>query len=478
MKKTNNAGSTLVLAMLTLAVLAIVSASMLTNLSMRYHASLQSSCWSEALQAAESGAELAMIQINGTNSFASPWVKTGTSGGGTTYQLSQKLPFTTATDQTYVTVTADNKLSDSGGNKWWRITSKGTVQLPGSNYTAGFESALLDMTGAKNHRSLLRKLSVRTDSTSGSLTLPQMSRTIQILAKPLQASLFGRPMTVQKTISFSGGAYTDSFNSSKTTMSTNGQYDVTKRGSHGDVASNSSGNLSDLRGSLIMGNAMSNSGTIQNTTGVTGSVLNNFSTTLPPVSDPIWTSGVAASPTVINGTASLNAGGTQANPVRYVLSSLTVSAGKVLTLVNPTPGTDVYIQILVQGKTTTSGSGYILQQKGVHATFYCDGDVTVSGSAFDNENGYASYLQIYGVTPSTNTTPKYTVSGGATFIGIVYAPAWALTVSGGGDYMGSATFLSATVSGAAGFHYDESLGGSSGATGSGYMFANWVEDIE
>jgi hypothetical protein len=34
-----------------------------------------------------------------------------------------------------------------------------------------------------------------------------------------------------------------------------------------------------------------------------------------------------------------------------------------------------------------------------------------------------------------------------------------------------------TFSGAAGFHYDEALGGTSGANGLAYTFSSWVEDV-
>jgi hypothetical protein len=92
-----------------------------------------------------------------------------------------------------------------------------------------------------------------------------------------------------------------------------------------------------------------------------------------------------------------------------------------------------------------------------------------------NQTGQAANLMITGVTPATGTN-KYTVSGSATFIGVVNAPAYALTISGGGDYMGAIIAYNASITGAAGFHYDESLGRLGGG-GSGFKVSSWLEDI-
>jgi hypothetical protein len=131
----------------------------------------------------------------------------------------------------------------------------------------------------------------------------------------------------------------------------------------------------------------------------------------------------------------------------------------------------------VTGDMTTSGSGYIQQQPGVHATFWVDGKVTVSGTAFDNQNGTASYLTINGVGPGDGSVSTYTISGSANFIGVINAPTYALTLSGSGDLMGAFIMYSMNISGAAGFHYDESLAGNGGGTGQQYQVASWVEDL-
>ena len=484
MKKLNpNQGSTLAMALILMAVTGFTAASVFYVLTNRYQTTFHSASWQEAMLVAESGNDIAMGALN--NSLSSPstaW--TGwTPSDSTTFPKTYKgtLPSHTGdgNNKMYVNVTVDNGITDPNGKTWYRIRSKGTAELPGLR-RIGFEPTVLSSDGKKNHKSFLRKLSFSNDATSGALHLPQVTRSIETLAQPLSASMWTRAMVVQNWMSMSGGAYTDSFDSTDPTKSTNGQYDVTKRQRHGDVASNVSGNSSDLRSSYVYGNASSNGGAIKNTANVQGTVYNNFSTTITPVPRPLL-NNIASTPTTINNPNApvTLVAGTAAAPANYKLSTITVSNGaNPLILAAPTPGQDSYINIWITGKLTTSGSGYIKQLPGVHATFWVEDDVTVSGSAFDNENAYASYLTINGVTASNGSTNKWTVSGDATFIGLVNAPSYALTISGGGNYMGSLIMLNATISGAAGFHYDESLGKVGGGSGQGFKMASWIEDIE
>jgi hypothetical protein len=173
-------------------------------------------------------------------------------------------------------------------------------------------------------------------------------------------------------------------------------------------------------------------------------------------------------------------GGTAASPQNYKLTELTIgNAANPLILAPHVTGEESYLNIWVTGKTTISGSGFISQLPGVHVQIYTEGDLTVSGGGVLNGNNVPSYLQVYGVTPASGA-PKATISGSANFIGIVNAPAFALTISGSGAFMGAAIGYSAVISGSGGFHYDESLanlGGSgfraiSSSVGS-KIFADW-----
>ncbi len=464
------------MALATIAVVSFAAASVFYIIGNRYQTTFHSASWQEALVVAESGGDTALASLNSgdwslwtTNSTdpKNPYPKT----------YSATIPSHTGegNQKMYVSVTVDN--SFTGANGWYRIRSKGTVELPGLKRT-GYEPTVFSSDGKKNHHNLLRKLSMNHDVTSGALHTPQVTRSVELLAQPVTSGLYARALLAKYQIVMSGGAYTDSFDSGDPNKSTNGQYDQTKRQKHGDIATNITGDSSNLMSSYVYGNASSNTGQIQNTQNVQGTVYNNFSTTIPDVKAPSFTSYDPTITTINNPKAAVTlTGGSQSAPANYILSTITVSNSANPLILSPNTNGDGYINIYVTGKLTTSGSGYIKQLPGTHVTIWVADDVTVSGSAFLNQTGNAANLMIYGITPTDGSTNKYTVSGDATFIGVVNAPAYALTISGGGNYMGAIIAYNATISGAAGFHYDEALG-RLGGQGSGFKVASWLEDIE
>ena len=475
--------SVLLVTVIIIAVLSLVSASILTNLGHRYRASFHSSSWQEAVIVAESGADLGMSALNA--SIANPstawsgWTPADAATFPKTYSGKLSPHGGIGNQQMYLSVTIDDAISDSNGATWFRIRSTGTTTLPGSR-SVTLERSLLTSAGKKNHTNLLRLLFFSKDQTGGALTLPQTSRTVEIVAQPATSSVTLRPILAKTTITMSGGAYTDSFNSSDPLKSTNGQYDPAKRQKHGDIATTITGNQSDLGSCYIYGNASSNGGAFVKSTNVQGTIYNNFSTTVPPISDPSFSSVNSTPTTVYNphNPVTLTAG-TASAPANYVLSAINISNKQnPLILAPPASGQPGYINVWVKGNVNTSGNGYIQIMSGVQATFYVDGDISVSGGAFDNENGIASSLTIYGVTPSDGSTRNYTVSGNSTFVGVINAPAFNFQLTGTGDVMGSVIANQITITGAAGFHYDEALAHSlAPSTIVGYTVGSWVEDI-
>ena len=471
------------MALVTLLVLALTSSTVFYFIANRYQAAFQSASWNEALIVAESGVDTALQAYN--TSTASPstawagWTPSDATTFPKTYSGVLPAHAGSGNNKMYISVTVDKTLTDSSGNIWPRITSSGTTEVPGLP-RVGYAASVLSLTGVKNHNNMLRKIAMKSDVTGGALHLPQVTRTVQVVGRPLATGIFKRAVVTKNSMTMSGGAYTDSFDSTNSAKSTNGQYDQTKRQSHGDVATNITGNSSNLQSSYVYGNAWSNGGTIQNTSNVQGKVYNNFSTTISSVSDPSFSSFVSSPNTINNPNAPVTlTAGTSAAPTNYILSQLTVSnSANPLILAPPVAGQSSYINIWVKGDMTTSGSGYILQQQGVHATFWVDGKVTVSGSAINNTNGMASYLTVNGVTAANGSTNTYTVSGSGTFIGVVNAPSYAFTLSGSGDFSGAFIMYSMNISGAAGFHYDESLAGNSGSNGLSYEIASWVENVK
>jgi hypothetical protein len=351
---------------------------------------------------------------------------------------------------------------DSNGNQWYRIRATGTAATVGPPRVS---NQRLDND--------LRKIGLRFDrKTSNSISSPQASRTIEVIVQALAQSTWVRGITLKSTITMSGGGLIDSFNSTDPFKSTNGAYDITKRQSHGDVATTNSGN-SNLNSTYVYGSLAYSGSAVKSTTNVQGTISTPFNGQIPSTSDPGWTSGMwDSSVSQVNGTVTLTAG-TKAAPTRFKLSQINLSGSNVLTLAANTDGTDSYIEIWVTGKMTTSGSAYITQDPKVHVTYWVDNDITLSGTSYLNQSGLAQDVTINGV----GTGHKITISGGSLFVGVFDAPGYDVTVSGSGGVSGALIGNSLNISGGASWHYDEALntGGGNSAIGN-YAFASWFED--
>lgn len=472
-----NEGGILVTTLLLIALMSMLTAATLYRVSSRYAATYQSVCWNEALTSAEAGADLALVTLNKSLSSPSTAWAGWTPGDATTFP------------KTYIPTIADHagegntkiftKIvvdKDIGGG-WIRVRSTGVAELPARSVN-GLEAASTDTSGVKNHRSALRKPRFYTDITGGLLHLPQVSRTVEVLAVPAANYPYMRPLTLKNTITMTGGAWTDSFDSTNPAYSTNSLYDFAKHRSRGDIATNSNGDLSDLNNSLVYGNASSNAGAIQGTANVQGVVTNNFQTTLADIPDPVF-STVEMTPTSITnpGTNVTLVGGPAASPKNYKLSQLTVAGTNGVILAPHLPGVDSYVNIWVTGKTTLTGNAYILQMPGVHVTFYGDDDMKFNGNGYMNQNNVASTLQVFGVTPNSNASRSLQVGGNGDFIGVLNAPAYDLKINGNGSMVGTAIGKTASIVGGGGFHYDEALGALPAPGASSYQYVSWMEDI-
>jgi hypothetical protein len=473
----NRDGGILVTTLLMVAVMSMLAAATLYRVSSRYASTYQSVCWNEALTSAEAGADLALVTLN--KSIAAPdtaWAA-WTPGDATTFPKTYAPDIPSHTGDGNTKVYAKMEVSQIGATGWFKVRATGVAELPARSVN-GLEAARTDTSGVKNHRSVLRKANFLSDVTGGVLALPQMARTVEVLAMPSASKPYARALLVKTTISLSSGSYTDSFDSSDPAYSTNGQYDHAKRLSHGDVATNGDGYYSNLQSMYVYGNAASNGGEIANTDHVTGSVSSNFQTVIADVSVPTLTN-VQASPTIIKGVSASLAAGTAALPKSYILSELTISSSQQVTLSNPTPGADAYINIYITGNSgiSISGAAKIVQEAGVHANIYLAGNIVVSGTGVVNKNNQASYLQVFGITPASGTKSA-SINGSASFIGILNAPAYALNVSGSASFIGAAIAYSANVSGGAAMHYDQALANGPGPSlPTSYTYTNWAEDI-
>jgi hypothetical protein len=481
-------GSVLITAVLTITVLTLICATSLYVASQTGSAGMQTASWQQSLTGAESGVDKAIAALN-TGTWTG-WYKVSSASlpgvqptpGGTTAtsapvtneynwlpstNLTVSMPGSEGATAVSSWVTIDtagmSSAQDTNNLQWYRIRATGQAAVSGPARVSlnKLDNSLRNTIGLKFNR--------KGDSFLGP------TRTIEVVLQPLASNIWVRAVTAGGSISMSGSGVVDSFNSSNPFKSTGGFYDIAKRQNHGDVATtNSTG--SDLRSTYVYGSVAYSGPAIKNTSHVQGTISTPFSTTIPSVSAPSWTSGTY---TTYSGGGSNppNSGtftaGTKSSPTYIkVTGDLVISSsGQPLHIAQYDASANNQIYIWVTGKLTTSGSGYITQDSNVQVTYYVADDITVSGNSYNNGSGKAANLTIYGY----GTNKKVTVSGSGTFIGEIDAPKYDTTLSGGGDFVGALITNTLTISGSGSLHFDEALNGGSSGVGN-YAFASWFED--
>ena len=481
-------GSILVTTLLTIAVVSLMSVAILSRISSRHATTYQSVVWNEALTSAEAGSDFAIQALN--KSISNPgtawtgWTPSDATTFPKTYNFNPPAHTGESNTKVFAKLAVDNTITDGNGVKWMRIRSNGVAECPHGTQE-GIEAAVRDSNGVKNHRSVLRKPRFYTDITGGVVGLPQVTRTVEIMAQPPGAAPYIRAITTQNEIKLTASPfYMDSFDSSNASKSTGGLYDVTKRQSNADVASNSSGGISTLVNANVWGDASSNTGTIGGTANLHGSLYNNFSTTIPTVGPPpalVYTNLGAITNPVAPVTL---VGGTVTSPQNYKVTKLNISSAvNKLILAPSAPGVESYINIWVSSTAadaiTTSGTGIIQQNPNVHVQIYSEGSIVLGGGGWQNQTNKAANLLVFGVEPATYSLRDFRVNAGQ-FIGVFNGgKTFDITLAGSASFIGAAIGRETDFTGCTGyFHYDEdlsNLGGSNGGTT--YAVASWVEDI-
>jgi Putative Ice-binding-like adhesive domain len=269
--------------------------------------------------------------------------------------------------------------------------------------------------------------------------------------------LFRFAIAANASITLSGGAIIDSFDSSDPAYSTGGLYDPAKRKDTAAVITNDrTTNAIRVGTASIYGTVATGPGGLATTSGGTvgdkawvssqfgiqpGHALNDISVSFPTNHAPV---GTFPPPVVtsING-SNITYLATGTNEV----SSFTSSSSTKPLIVT---GNAV---LIVDGDFTVSGSGYVRIIPGASLILYVGGRATVAGGGIFNETGLASNFSYFGLP--TNTQFDY--SGSAPLIGTVNAPQASLTVSGGVNATGACIANSITMTGGSGLHYDENL---------------------
>ncbi|MEA3213662.1 MAG: hypothetical protein QOE70_6719 [Chthoniobacter sp.] len=470
-------GTTTIVALLTMTALAGLSATLLFSLSTRYNGMANAVAWRQAINAAESAADVAVMNLRWSITAGAPtafapesgWSGPDADGTYTLKNLSVQEATAGATRLwANATVEASADLKDAKGIQWYRIRGTGYAALP------GLRRASNDLTAdaATRGKERLRKLDYLQDHfiaaygefgvgpVRQAVSAPQATRRIEVIVQPQGRWTAG--VVANESYDF---PLIDSFDSTDPAKSNpDGTYNQSKRQEHGDVVVNST----DVPSGKIYGNASINAGGALTGWGspgaktsnkITGEVSNNVYSPTPPVLTPNWPSKVnlGSAPASITPSAAVS---------YYQASSLN---GVTITL--PPGQTSATVNLLVTGDIT----GGITVAKGVTAKIYFAGDFSMKSSAIDNLNDRAANLRFYGINPPAGQTQTVNIGSGSP--GYVYAawyaPAADFSTNGNPDFCGSFVGKSFSGNGNCTLHYDESLAGLDVLD---FQKVSWIED--
>jgi hypothetical protein len=475
-RRQTHRGSVLLWTVMTLAVLSIFGAEVIRVVSAKYHNTLQASTWQEALLGAESGVDLAIVELRKSlypppNHAWDGW--NGVPGNDTTSYESTVIPNAglAGTPMTVeVNVDAPAQFVDpSSGWQYYRIRTTGTLPVIGPARAPD-----------SRQDSALRKLSLLHERfTNGVLVAhainsPQVSRRIEAVVRP--SSSFDEAIFSVGMLDLTDhNIVIDSYDSRDPLKSTNGQYDVNKRQQHGNIATD--GQLIDAGNAYVYGDVATNAGTVSGIGHVTGTERDDFYQDPIPISAPTWSS-YNSNPSTVTQTTTLTASSISGSPAsRYVLNTISLGGNKTLTLAGDSNGAPTYVEIYVTGDISTTGNAQIILRPGVNAKIYFAGSVNSGGNGILNMDNNPLHMQMFGIQPSGNNTPSVSLSGNSEIMAAVYAPNHSVTVNGGGSdghFFGSIVGATVTMTGVTNLHYDEAMG--AGGLIDNYKIVSWFED--
>jgi hypothetical protein len=414
-------GFVLVVALIITLAVGVVAVSLVGLTIQEYRLSKRSAGYSWALHAAESGAGLACEE------FARQVLAGGALSG---YSVSGDI--TNATGTVISSYAASAVLS---GSDMYIVTSTGRVDLAGAT--------------------IQRAVRV----------------TVERVESGTQFFKYGAASRGKMVVS--GQGLFDSFDSTDTTKSTNGEYDPSLASSGATVASLSTedpafsgSGQGEIKGdvSVPSGGAVSTSGQFS----ITGSSTDDAAQTIVDVTVPFTPTTLIDAPSTI----SVSGG----SAVDYSLKTISLSGRNALTIMGE--GT---VRIYVDGSIRLSGRSYIQitpssTTADLNVEIYANDSVSLAGQGVVNDTLSAASFSIWG----TDNCTSISMSGQGEFTGTIYAPYADLALNGQGDFVGAFFGDTVTCNGQGSFHVDESLIGgasssSSSSSGKLYTLVEWVE---
>lgn len=423
-----NAGSVLMVILVTIVLLGITLASYLNLVANQNLSVMRSMAWNSAIPLAEAGIEEAMAHLNrnGTNRSRDGWTMEGTNWVKERFVGENK----------YKVLMSDTEPPI--------ILASGYVKIPNKDQFI------------------------------------EPPRTVRV--STTNDSLFAKGMVAKGEIDLSGNRIkTDSFDSTDTNYSSNGQYDPNKNKDGGDVATNSAVIDSlDVWNADVWGKASTGpGGTVKiGPNGAVGSrawhesgkngiepgwATDDMNVYFPDVQAPFSSGAFAPVGARVNNVNYEYVLGTG----NYVLPFLSLS-GQNKVLVTG------HAVLLVEGDVSLSGQSSITIASGGSLQMYVKGaNSSLGGSGVVNQTGSALNFGYWGM--NSNTQVSFT--GNAAFVGTIYAPYANLKLGGGGnndhDFVGASVSSSVQMNGHFNFHYDEAL--KKWGPRRGYTIINWNE---
>ncbi len=385
-----------------------------------------------ALDLAEAGLEEGLYAIN-TSSLTSANGWTLVTGSTTDYQktITAGLDFTQASGAIYIRVDSPSSITPT-------VTATGTVTIPGQPI-------------------LLKQLRVTSS----------------------QRHLWANGIVATGSVTFSGNNVIDSYDSSL------GVYNATtNRSDQATVGSLSTaldpvvvGSLASIYGYVSTGATapvVGSGGRIYGATTPAGTAVDptrirrDFTANLPSVTAP---TGTSITLSAISGSLTLPRVGDLPNASgRYVYttSSLGISGASSVSITGP-------VDLIVTGNVSTSGNASVaIAGLTASLNLYTPGSISIGGNGLTNGTNVPSKATIWGTAP-TGTTQTVSIAGNGSFIGTLYAPNAAISITGNGATSGALIGKTITMGGNGLFHYDTRLATTSSPLDVTYAVNSWSE---
>ena len=472
----------MLVALIFLGILMAVGGATFVAVQGRYRQVHQNATWQEALLAAESGIDLAVNEIRkelyAPGTAWTTWSDDAAASGGIApalisvgaeyYTSKVLLREGEGGQRSYCKISVDAPafLVGPTGEQWYRVRCLGVANLPGGAVVAGDKTDLR-----------LRKFDLHNDRRTNAPVLPQATRLIEAIVKPV--GTFRLALLGVNSIDMNNhNIVVDSYDSRDPAKSTGGFYDPAKREENGNIATN--GNLIEAGSAHIYGSASTNGGTVLNSSNVTGDIRNDFYQEVFSVSRPVVVAD-AGTPTSITNTTTIAA--KPGAPTQVIVSHISLSGSKTLRISGAADGSPTYAQIIVDGSISLSGGAGIILDPGVYVRLFVSGDADMTGNGVLNPNS-PLHFQVYGLDRPNNAdgSPQdpglLKIAGNGGFRGTVYAPDYNVRMVGGGtsdSIFGSFVGWNISMTGVQAVHYDEAL--AEGGLISDYKVVSWFEDV-